>query len=101
MADTQQPRHSVPGGVALGTIISLVFLAIAAVPAALLLQLLVRSYELQQTIEINDDHIVTWDNEIKARELDIQDLTHFLPSHGRPAANPPSTNPTVTPPPHD
>ncbi len=101
MADGHHKRHNTVGGVALGTIISVVFVALAAVPAFLLLSLLADVKAKEEQVARNRIHIAVWDSEISARNADIEDLQHFVPSHGHPAPNPPSANPTQPPPPHN
>jgi hypothetical protein len=99
MADNRR-HHHVIGGVGLGLLISVVFLSLAAFPVFRLLQLNEQVGDLEKAVMDNGELLETWDREIDAREADIDDMEHFLPSHGHPAANPSSPNPMVTPPPH-
>lgn len=101
MAEEHHKRHNRVGGVALGTMVSVVFVALAAVPAFLLLSLLADVKAKEEQVARNRIHIAIWESEISARNADIEDLQHFVPSHGHPAPNPPSPDPTQPPPPHN
>jgi hypothetical protein len=97
----QHKRRSTAGGIALGFVASLVFLAAASACAFIILGLRARVHEAESEVRYNAAWIEAWDGEIDARKADIKDLQHFFPSHGQPAANPPSSNPTVPPSPHN
>lgn len=94
-------RRSALGGITVGTLIAIIFAGVIAVCSQLIWNL------HQQVItqgDIKDANKITMsglDYEIAAREADIEDLEHFLPSHGRPPPNPPSTNPMNPPQQHD
>ena len=94
-------RRSAFGGVLLGAVISVLFLALASIAASVILDLRQRVKDAEERVEQNHIYVATWDAEIEARKADIKDLQHFFPSHGHPAPNPATTNPTITPPPHD
>ena len=97
----QNIRHHTVGGIALGLLASLIFLAAASFCGYFILDLRAQVHEAEANVQDNTASVRTWDTEIEAREADIADLRVFFPSHAQPAPNPPSSNPTVTPPPHD
>jgi hypothetical protein len=97
----QYHRRSAAGGIALGLLASLIFLAAASVCAYFFLDLSARVYAAESMADYNAVRVKAWDAEIEAREADIEDLRRLFPSHAQPAPNPPSSNPTVPPPPHN
>lgn len=99
--EAQHRRRSAVGGVVLGVVISALFLALSSVAAFVILELRERVKGAEEDVRQNAIYLATWDGEIAARRADIKDLEHFFPSHGHPAPNPQTTNPTIPPTPHD
>lgn len=94
-------RRSAVGGVALGIVISALFLALASIAAFVILELRERVKSAEEDVRQNAIYVATWDSEIAARRADIKDLEHFFPSHGHPTPNPQTTNPTIPPTQHN
>lgn len=100
-ANLHHHRRAAVGGVLLGSVISALFLALTSIAAYVILDLRENVKDREEDMRRNAIYVATWSAEIENRREDIRDLQHFFPSHGHPTPNPPTTNPTVPPPPHD